>query len=236
MEMCPYCGEDVPADTKTCWKCGTELSGGDASDGDEVTGDTESTIERRKKKVPTVECPYCNADVPPKALRCNSCGRPLKKTNRAPNWIKGAIVAFGAVVLAVVVGLIYAAATKPPPRDPERDNPLQQTYESLARIYLVPAGGGQEDKRRETWNSQCKGRYVSWDGFITNIDAEQGWVEVSSKTTATVDQPEVRIQFGADAILAGGLKKGRSIAYNAQLDDYDPTAKVLILIHGELSE
>ena len=46
--MCPYCGEDVPDDSKSCWKCGTELSGtGPDGEASELTDDwTALRLER----------------------------------------------------------------------------------------------------------------------------------------------------------------------------------------------
>src|SRR5690606_35744836 len=102
MEMCPYCGEDVPDDSSACWKCGTEIQRGEGG---------AAEVEQRNQEGrggPKVECPHCHAQISARALRCNECGRVLQRANTRANWVPAAWGAFGFVLLASVVGVIVA--------------------------------------------------------------------------------------------------------------------------------
>lgn len=214
MEMCPYCGEDVPDDSTACWKCGTEIQRGAAAAG----GDPGEQIQQRNvegKTGPKVECPFCQALVSPRAMRCNECGKPLHKSGARANWVPAAWAAFGIVLLAsvaaVVVSFVKAHRTAP---DPGRDAPVSRDFQDLERIYLKV--GGNETRRREIWRAEHEGKYVEWEGVIVRLDAEQRIVQLAP---TGADKAQAIVEMKDDQDLSE-LKADKMIRYSARLDDF----------------
>jgi DNA-directed RNA polymerase subunit RPC12/RpoP len=221
--MCPYCGEDVPDDSTSCWKCGTELSKGGAADGD------EPKLEQRAEKQggPTAECPYCQATILAKALRCNECGRAVQKGGpRSPSAVPAVLGAFALVLAVTGVGLLYAfVAGRKPPADPGRDDPakqVQRSFVELERVYLKQ--GGNEQRRRELWQSEHGGKFVrqgpgrpEWPAVVVSIDAATRTVGLADSGTAA--RPSVLLQLRDDQELSA-LKKEKAIRYSARLVDF----------------
>lgn len=224
MEMCPYCGEDVPDDSSACWKCGTEIQRGEGGAAD---------VEQRNPEArggPKVECPHCHAQISARALRCNECGRVLQRGNVRANWAPAAWGAFGFVLLASVVGVVVAfvRAHEPPP-DPGRDTPIAIPLHELERIYLK--GSANEQRRRELWKAEHAGRFVVWEGVIVDIDPASRTIGLAENGLAS--RASVVVEFKADQDLSG-LKEEKSIRYSARLDDFRDGRFYLSL--GELSE
>jgi hypothetical protein len=218
MEMCPYCGEDVPDDSKSCWKCGTELSG----DGEPGGGDGgEPTIEQRRRQPERaeIECPFCEATVPAKALRCNECGRQVRKHHAARNWIPAVYTAFGIVLLSILVGFGWAALSGGPAApDPGRDSPIGFDYAKLEKIYL---DSRDTEKLRELWKERHQGKFVEWEMHILQID-EDGTLLLASSPSASV--PEVRLELKPPAqaqIEEHELSEGKMVRFSAALRDFD---------------
>lgn len=218
--MCPYCGEEVPDDSKTCWKCGTELTGrgrdgGEGDDGD----DGEATIEQRGQKErggPRAECPHCQALIPVRALRCNECGKVVKEGARRLNWVPAAWTAFGVVVLATLIGLVYSFVVhhKEPP-DPGRDAPVSRKYGDLERIYFKSSGA--EQRKREVWEAEHQGKFVEWEGVILKVDPADRRLELAESGLVGKTQVVVELKPGQDLT---GLKEEKTVRYSARLVDF----------------
>lgn len=213
--MCPYCGEDVPDDSSACWKCGTEISRGEGGGG----GDADEITQRNPegKSGPKAECPFCQALIPARALRCNECGRVLQRSGARANWVPAAWGAFGLVLLATLVGVVlsFVRAHKPPP-DPGRDEPVSRRFSELERIYLKePAANVQ--RQREIWNAEHAGKFVWWEGVIVEIDPEARRISLAEDGLS--GKPTVIVEMKPDVDLSG-LKKEKAIRYSARLEDF----------------
>lgn len=249
MEMCPYCGEDVPADTSRCWKCGTELSGSSSGAGAEG-GEGAPTIEERASpegktggKKPTQPCPHCEAPVSVYALRCNDCGRSIGRPGRRINWAKASWVAFGVVCLGLTVGLIYAfIVTRPEHRDRGRlsfrDDPIVVSWIELERVYFRPTDKAHEQRRNERWQDQYRNEFVHWQGVVVRIDDATGTVEMTDgEANRDPDKPQVRVAFKDPGVVkARGLNRGMSVAYSARLQEFRPEEKLVELNDATIRE
>lgn len=210
MEMCPYCGEDVPDDSGACWKCGTEIQRGEGGAGEVQQRNLES------KGGPKVECPHCQAQIPARALRCNECGRVLQRGAARANWVPAAWGAFGLVLLATIVGVVvsFVRAHKPP-EDPGRKDPIKLDVHELERIYFK--GAANEQRRREIWRTQHEGRFVEWEGVIVDIDPAARIIGLAE--SGLDGHPTAVVEFKPEQDLSG-LKEEKSIRYSARLDDF----------------
>lgn len=247
MEMCPYCGEDVPADSARCWKCGTELTPGA---GDAAAEGEEGGIEQRQvdgkaggKKKPTVPCPHCEAPVSIYALRCNDCGRSIGRPGRRINWGKASWLVFGVVGLATLVGLIYAFVASRPEledraRKSSRGNALGDTWVEFERVFLRKAPSKEhEARRREAWERDFQGEFVAWQGVIVELDPEQGTLHLHETGTGEPGKPHVRLHLKRRSdVKDRDLKLGKSVAYTARLTDYHPDARLLELDDGVIGD
>jgi hypothetical protein len=222
--MCPYCGEDVPADSGTCWKCGTELAKG--------AGDEQ--IEQRGQKEggggPKTECPFCQATISARALRCNDCGRVVRDGGRTRNWVPAAWAAFGFVLLATVGGVIYSFVLHhKEPEDPGRSTPLSRSFLDLERIYLEK--GGTEARRRQIWRDEHEKKFVVWEQVVVRVTPEEHRAEFAESGTKGVAQVVVTFKEGQDL---SALKKDKTFRYSARLVDFQGTQLFLDL--GELRD
>ncbi len=209
MEVCPYCGEEVPEDSSSCWKCGTELSGGG--------GDGAPTIEQRGKSRdrPVAACPHCNADNVVGALRCNECGRALTAGAQAARWPAAMWTSLGLVTVVTLVALVVAFARgRPAAADPGRDQPLGYAYRDLERIYLK--GGGSAARRAALWDAEHRGRFVEWEGVVLGTEPLDRCVLLAESGMATAPQVVLELK---DAASLPGLKKDKQIRYSARLDE-----------------
>src|SRR5581483_6380364 len=122
MEMCPYCGEEVPADSAKCWKCGTELEGGSGKapgGGDDLEVPEEDPDDAGgggapKKSNKMIPCPHCESPVPEKATRCKECGRPVREiaTNTGAAWRFGTWLVVLGIGIAVAITVVVVAVKK----------------------------------------------------------------------------------------------------------------------------
>lgn len=212
MEMCPYCGEDVPADSTSCWKCGTEIQRGEGGTGELQQRNQEGKVGGG----PRVECPFCQAQISARALRCNECGRALKASGERANWVPAAWGAFGLVVLATVVGLVVSfVRNHEPPPDPGRDKAITVKVHELERIYLK--GSANEQRRRDLWRTEHEGRFVEWEGVIVHIDPAARIIGLAEDGLG--GRASVLVEFKPGEELSG-LKEEKSIRYSARLEDY----------------
>ncbi len=212
MEMCPYCGEDVPDDSSACWKCGTEIQRGEGAAGELQ----QRNVEGKTGGGPKVECPHCHVQIPARALRCNECGRVVQRTSARANWAPAAWGAFGLILLASVVGVVvsFVKAHKPAP-DPGRDKPITLQLHELERIYLK--GAANEQRRRELWKAEHEGRFVAWEGVIVEIDRDARRIGLAENGLEGRSAAIVEFKSGQDL---SGLKEEKSIRYSARLDDF----------------
>ncbi|MGE0707794.1 MAG: zinc ribbon domain-containing protein [Planctomycetota bacterium] len=218
--MCPYCGEDVPAGSKTCWKCGFELDGETDPAAAAANGEVPEIEERKKApRRPQRECPKCGKSIALQAIRCNHCGVQLSKGRR--NWVPLVWGAFGIVILATVVGLLYRFfSTQPVPKDPGRETPVQVTRAQLAKIYKADSDAGKR-KKDEIWDERHKGKFVRWNGYVLEVTPENT-LSLGDNPTADRKHPHVTLTLKDPAqIDARGLKQGKSILYSARLDRYE---------------
>lgn len=243
--MCPYCGEDVPADTTRCWKCGTELSpGGEGGAADDAGGIEErGAPEGKGKKKPTQPCPYCEAPISLYALRCNECGRSIGRPGRRINWAKASWVAFGVVSVGLIVGLIYAFIVSRPEADDRgrfsrRSDPIVVSWIELERVYFRPVDKAHEERRAERWKAEYKGEFVHWQGVITHVDEASGVLEMTDgEANRDPDKPQVRLTLkDPGQVKARGLNRGMSLAYSARLQTYVTSEKMVELDDGTIRE
>jgi len=225
MGMCPYCAEDVPAESKSCWKCGTELSGeGETS----FSAATEPAIEQRKKPKdrPVGECPHCGAIVGVKSLRCNDCGRAVRTTDKR-NWVPAIWTAFGLVLFALVAGLIYGYvdSLKAPP-DPGRSTPEPVGYDQLLRMYRADSAKART-KKLELWEQHHKGKFVRWEMTLLAI-REDGSVALGTTEDVSAATPHAVLELkDTEAVKSKGLMKGKMYLYSASLDHIEGTTVYL---------
>ena len=221
--MCPYCGEDVPADSGSCWKCGTAIEGGGYSEGTpEIEGGAAESA-------PTIECPHCEAEVNARALRCNKCGQALKEVAQRRDWGGAAMGAFLLVGALIVGGVAYSLITREPPPDPARAQPLGLTFAQLSRIYLDVPGG--EQRKQDTWARDHQHRYVEWEHFVLELDEASGVVQLGQ--SATAEAPCVTLTLERPSVIQEhGLRAGKTFKYSGRLEAFDLGAKKLVLGRG----
>ncbi len=80
---CAYCGNRNPAGTKTCTRCGADLS-----EGKEREHGTQHSahLDEHEHKEPII-CPSCGTANPAGALKCGACGTPLNAASSAKEEI-----------------------------------------------------------------------------------------------------------------------------------------------------
>lgn len=242
MEMCPYCGEDVPGDSTRCWKCGTELSASDSASAaagpDGAPAIEERQVEGKGKKKPTVPCPHCEAPVSIYALRCNECGRSIGRPGRRINWGKASWIAFAVVSVGLLVGVTYSyIASRVEPEDlarrSRRSEPITLSWIELERIYFKSVDKAHEERRRERWDKEFKGEFIHWQGIIVNVDESLGMLELTDGVVGTSDKPQVRLALKhLQEVRERGLKRGMSLAYSARLANFDPKNRMVEVEDG----
>lgn len=216
--MCPYCGEDVPAGSKSCWKCGFEL--GEDSD-TTPPGEGAPEIEQRRKAPPRPQqpCPSCGKAVSVGAIRCNHCGAQLIKGSR--NWVPLVWTAFGLVLLATVAGLLYNFfASHEAPPDPGRSHPIDVLRPQLAKIYQADHQQGRA-KKQALWKERHRGKFVRWTGYLLEIGANDELILGDSPSADRKNPHVVVVLKDSNQIEARGLKRGKSILYSARLDRFE---------------
>ena len=213
--MCAYCGEDVPAGSANCWKCGLELDG----DTGAAAASEGMELEQRPKEArrPQRDCPHCGESVALRAIRCNACGEQLSAGGRR-NWVSAAWGAFVLVLLATVGGLVYSyVANLEPPPDPGRATPLKVSRAQLSQLYKSKSKAG-EAKKRALWAERHKDRFVVWESYLLRVEEDYSL----SLGDSSRGEPDVHVILkDSDQIQARGLKVGKWIRYSARLIDYD---------------
>lgn len=219
MSMCPYCGEDVPAGSGSCWKCGLELDGDTdtaASGGEGAEIETRGRASTRPQR----DCPHCGESVSARAIRCNACGERLT-SGGGRNWVAAAWAAFGIVVLGTIIGLLYNFfANFEPPPDKGRDTPVKISRAQLEAFYKSEGSGSAgKKKKRGLWKDRHEGRFVVWTSYIHDISGDDLSLKLGDSSRG---RHEVVLHLkNPDEIETRGLKVGKSIKYSARLVDYD---------------
>ena len=239
MEMCPYCGEEVPADSAKCWKCGTELaaggsekSGGAASEELAVPEDEDEGGGGAKEMIP---CPHCESPVSKKATRCRECGRAVREVtanHAATAWRMGTwlIVAGVGLAAAISVGVYsrrrhYAAQVR---------TITKIEYADLER-RLQPLVAGSTERKREVWQRDIEGKFVKWTGTVVTADPDTGHVTVSQTKGGTKADVDVELrEDGRDDLR--DLKPNQPIGYSARLVDFGKDGMAFTLNEGLLEK
>lgn len=220
--MCAYCGEDVPAGSANCWKCGLELDGDTADAASSELGDLEQRPKAARR--PQRDCPHCGEPVAVRAIRCNACGEQLSSGGRR-NWVTAAWAAFGVVLLSTVIGVIYSRVSgyEVPP-DPGRATPLKISRAQLSQLYKSQSKHGDE-KKRGLWDERHKDRFVVWESYLLKIEEDYSL----SLGDSSRGDPDVHVILkDSDQIEARDLKVGKWIRYSARLVDYDSQGQITL--------
>lgn len=240
MEMCPYCGEEVPADSPKCWKCGTELEAGSGkgaqgaggSDELEVPDDEDGGDGEGGGGQEKIPCPHCESPVPKKAQRCRECGRMLRevKTNKAAAaWRLGTWLIVGGVGIAIAIGVVVASKKR---RLASQDRPIAKIEYADLEKRIQPLSTVQKDRKRELWTRDFEGKFVKWSGTVTEVNTETGHVKVSL-TKATPNKADVDVEFredGRDDLK--DLNPNQPIGYSARLADFGKDGVAFTLTDG----
>lgn len=236
MEMCPYCGEEVPQDSSKCWKCGTELAEGAAkSEGDDLEVPDDDDEDGATA---VIECPFCGSPAPKKALRCKECGRTIQKVKTGAQaallWKWGVWAVVLIVGLSSLTAVILYARHRSASEERAR-NTIGASYDDLVKRLQPRVKGFKEERRREVWEKDMKGRFVHWtDGFV--CETPVGNV-VRIRQAAKGGEADVEVTFGQDQGLSD-LKPDEKIEYSARLVDYgrDPNEPAFKLDEGTLDK
>jgi hypothetical protein len=236
MEMCPYCGEEVPADTAKCWKCGTELSegsgkapGDDLEVPEEEPDDAGAAPKKSRKMIP---CPHCESPVPANAVRCKECGRPVREgkgSQAGAAWRMGTwlvVVGFGVAVAIAVVVVAYKRRHEGKPR------PLIPiAYAELERRMTPLQPSTQGERRRELWTRDFEGKFVKWSGVVIQVHEDTGHVDVAHTKGSKKAEADVELRDDARADL-GDLKPDQPIVYSARLVEFGKDGFAFTLSEG----
>jgi ribosomal protein S27AE len=216
MSMCPYCGEDVPAGSNSCWKCGFELEDNTSPD----TGEPVEIEQRNKApRRPQQECPKCGKLVAVHAIRCNHCGVAISKGRKT--WIPLVWGAFALVVLVTIVGSLYRffAEFKPPP-DPGRSTPISATRAGISKIYRGVSAHAKP-KLANMWEERHNSKYVKWNGYVLEIRDDDTLALGDSSSVDRKAPHAILTLKDIDQIEERGLKVGKSILYTARLNRFE---------------
>lgn len=219
MELCPYCGEDVPPESGQCWKCGGDLTAADRPRAPEPGG---APLQEHPS------CPWCEAPVEPTATRCGTCGRTFQAIQPG---VGGVVAAFVAVACALAGVIAYVLLTRPAPA-PEAERPaLQVQYDQLERIYRDTADDDPEAAR--VWAERHAGRVVEWTApaHIVAIPAP-GVLALDLTPDGDPEAPAVLLTLRDPAQSAGLTVSGRATPYTGRLDHR--TGRTFHLVDGRL--
>jgi hypothetical protein len=224
MEMCPYCGEEVPADSAKCWKCGTELSEG-ASSGKAPGEDLEVPEEdpdedggAPKKSKKMIPCPHCESPVPETAARCKECGRPVRElqTNTGAAWRFGTWLVVLGIGIAVAITVVVVAVKKH--RAGQVRSILAVQYAEL-EARIKPLTTGQNERKHEVWQRDFQDKFVKWSGVVVQVHKDTGHVDVVHTKGGKKAEVDVEIRDDARAELED-LKPDDPIVYSARLVEF----------------
>lgn len=225
MEMCPYCGEEVPDESARCWKCGAILQEID----DETAAEVEA--ELAAEAPPKMDnCPHCGARQKLGIHRCKECGRVVNAFEEGESqdkWKYGSWVAFGGVGLIIVLILTIAVLTGESKQ--RRVYVPQGSWAAMSQRYSALSLKARGAKVAEKWKQEHQDRFVVWKGQVVSIDGNE--VEVAMSPQARKDgKAEVKVSFSdsAEAYVAS-LAKGKEVRYDARLVAYNQDGYVLIL-------
>ena len=240
MEMCPYCGEEVPADSAKCWKCGTELEGGagkaagGASDELEVPDDDDGGGEGGggQEKIP---CPHCESPVPKKAARCRECGRMVREvsTNKAAAaWRMGTWLVVGGVALAVAIVVFVVAKRR---HLAQQDRPITKIEYADLEKRMQPLVTANKERKRELWTRDFEGKFVKWSGTVVKVDADAGHLTISHTKGGQRADVDVEMREDARDDLKD-LKENTPVGYSARLVDFGKDGLAFTLSDGLLEK
>jgi hypothetical protein len=238
MEMCPYCGEEVPADSAKCWKCGTELGGEGStkpgsSDELEVPEDEDEAGETAggERRAEMIPCPHCESPVSKKAVRCRACGRnvrAVKQSHAAAAWRWGTWL----LVLGVAVAAVAAVATLSLKR--QRASQVRTIsgykFEELEK-KLQPLVPTSSERKREIWARDFEGKWVKWSGVVVTVDADTGHVTVAHTKGSKKADGEIEFRDDAREELRA-LNPDQPIVYSARLADFGKDGMAFSLSEG----
>jgi ribosomal protein L40E len=224
MEMCPYCGEEVPEDAVKCWKCDAVLQ--EAADG-------ALEAEGQAATGPTLEpCPHCEAPQPPGAHRCRECGRIINERQAASSqarWILGSWAVFAAVGLVVLAVLAAAIMSR---RPVEKRVYKSIVYRSLAERYSPERLVSTKSKAADRWEREYRGRHVRWRGVVERVTGRVALVRMGEGKASHLVQVEFEEQEGQEL---GALAPNQAVSYDARLIRYNDGEHRFVLDRGRIS-
>lgn len=228
MEMCPYCGEEVPDESARCWKCGAILQEID----DETAAEVEA--ELAAEAPPKLEaCPHCGSRQKIGTHRCKECGRVINAFEEGESqdkWKYGSWVAFGGVGLIIVMILSIAVLTGE--SNQRRVYVPQGSWAAFGQRYSEKSIKARARQVAEKWEREHKDRFVVWSGKVVSIDGLD--VEFAMSPAAKeANKAEVKVSFSDSAEgYVESLAKGKEVRYDARLVAYDQEGYRLILEDG----
>ena len=229
MEMCPYCGEEVPDESVKCWKCGAILQ-----EVDEETAEAMAEEAEAKAMGPKlVPCPHCESPQAPGTHRCKECGRVIAEWEEGESddkWKYGSWIAFGGIGALIFLILVIAVATS---EVSEKRNYLKKgSWSSVSRRYSAAYMKQNKTKAEKTWESEDEGRYVRWSGLVVSIDGDEVEFAMSPKARKA-KKAEVKVSFSSKADdFVGSLAKGKVVGYDAKLVAHNEDGYLFILERG----
>jgi hypothetical protein len=232
MDDCPYCGEEVPAESVKCWKCGAILK--DVDEDQMAEFEKEAAIKAGPKHEP---CPHCEAPAPIGCHRCGECGRiinELPKGESQDAFKYGTWLVFGGVgffvVLIIIIAVLLTAGGD------EKRNYVVINGSVLSARYSKTRLKSNSAKAAAEWKKKYVNRYVKWSGKVISIDGDVVEFAVTGKGKKA-GKAEVQVEFlGSADDFVESLKEGKNVFYDAKLKAYNKEGYLFQLVNGKAVE
>jgi hypothetical protein len=232
MDDCPYCGEEVSADTVQCPKCAAILKEVDDTEMAEFEKEAEKKTEKRHEP-----CPHCGAPAPKGCHRCNECGRVVNALPDAAthdSFKYGTWLVFGGVgflvLLILAIAIMLAGSGEEKRQYVVINGPALSARYSAARLKSAGA------KAESEWEKKYGNKYVRWSGKVVSIDGSMVEFAVTGGGMKA-NKAEVRVEFlGSADEFVETLAKGKTVSYDAKLIAYNEEGYRFIMENGKAIE